>query len=684
MQKPSFSQLVDVGNLQELMNRFYAATGIPVGIIGVDGVIHIATGWQEICTGFHRVHPETLARCRESDQYINDHLHVGGYAEYRCKNGMRDLAVPLVVAGEHLATLFLGQFFYDDEVLNRDFFIDQARHFGFDESAYLAALDAVPVFSRDKVKSIMDYYTFFVGFLMETGLVHLKQLEAEQALRESKQALVENEERYRLLFEQCPDDVVIVDPHSLKVVDFNDAAHARLGYTREEFAQLSVPDYVEGVGPDYIDQRERALSEEGTAVFRLRDRTKSGDIRDTIVSVRRLELGGRPMDHCVIKDVTELKRMREELEKAQKLESLGIVAGRIAHDFNNVLTGIQGNLSIMRLLCGADDRMSERIDSCENSVAAAARLTRQLITFSSGGAPVKKVLDPRDVIEDSLSAALRGSQVAPRCELAADLWPVEADAAQLAQAVCNLLANAREAMAERGTLHVSAANRTDTGGGHFVVISVRDEGCGIAPEHLDRIFDPYFTTKEGATGLGLPILFSIVTRHGGQVKVSSNLGEGASFEVWLPASPARQAEESAERRTTGDCGRYVIVMDDDEVIREVTKDMLTMLGYRVETFCDGSELIERYLLALEAGERPAAAILDLTVPGRMGGIEAASRILQVDPAARLIVSSGYSNDAAMSNYREYGFMESLSKPFRVNQLDDVLRRVTRAECPETA
>ncbi len=673
----TFRELVDVGNLQELMDRFFAATGIPVGIIDVEDNILVATGWQDICTAFHRVHPATLERCRQSDAFIQKNLHISGYVAYKCKNGLWDLALPLLIDGMHLATLFLGQFFYEDEVPDLEFFRRQAQEFGFDAERYLAALQKVPVFSRARVKAVMDYYASFVRFLMESGVTNLKRIETEKALRES-------EERYRAVFEQSADGMTILDTATMGFADFNTAAHRRLGYTREEFGALTLFDIIEGFTPERFAECGRMVEEKGAVTFEMRDRTKSGETRDVLVSVNQFMLDGTPMHLAVIKDVSEHKRMQEELEKGQRLESLGVLAGGIAHDFNNLLTGIRGNLSLIRMRHAGDGETGARLDSCESAVQQAAGLSRQLVTFARGGDPAKERIDMRRIITDAVSFALHGSNVAGETEIPPDLWQVDADAGQMGQVLNNLLINARQAMPDGGVVRVVAANCRggvkdvpSLGPGDYIRVSVVDGGCGIPSAHRERIFDPFFTTKMGGTGLGLTSVYSIVRKHGGQVHFSPGEAMGARFDVYLPASgelpPAAAAPVAPEPFCGGGC---VVVMDDDPLIRDVAGRMLAMLGYDASTCADGEELVDLYERALDEGMRPDAVVMDLTVPGRMGGLEAATRILAIDPAAKLIVASGYSNDAVMSDHAAYGFSAAVEKPFRVTDLGEALQRVT--------
>lgn len=372
----------------------------------------------------------------------------------------------------------------------------------------------------------------------------------------------------------------------------------------------------------------------------------------------------------VFRDVTEKQQIEEELFKARKLESLGVLAGGIAHDFNNLLAGILGNLSLAREFHRTDERTCQILDAAVRATERATDLTRQLLTFSRGGAPVRKLAALGPVLHESATFALRGSNV--RCEfrIAPDLWNAEFDGGQISQVINNLVINADQAMPDGGTLFVGAENVAGADGdGRFVRIVIRDEGSGIAEENLPRIFDPYFTTKPSGSGLGLATVYSIICNHLGEIRVSSKVGEGTSIEILLPASageilpsPARSA--GMPRRTGG----RVLVMDDEELILDVAGEMLKILGY-CPTMCrDGEDALTIYMQAMKQGEPFDAVIMDLTVPGGTGGKEAARDLLAVDANARIIVSSGYSNDPVMARYTEFGFCNAIAKPYRVEVL----------------
>ena len=383
------------------------------------------------------------------------------------------------------------------------------------------------------------------------------------------------------------------------------------------------------------------------------------------------------------REISERKRAEDELIKAQKLESLGVFAGGIAHDFNNILTSILANLSFARMQLSPSHTISKRLEECEKATVRASELTRQLLTFARGGEPVKKLIDPAPLIREAASFVLRGSTVRSIVDLPADLWCLEADAGQLSQSLHNLLINAAQAMPDGGEVTVRGGNKSlDADNTHrlpagdYIRITVEDHGCGIPRENLARIFDPYFTTKSQGSGLGLASVYSIVKRHGGTVGISSTLGVGSSFDIHLPALPGKRPEGVAVKVTAElPGGGRILIMDDEDFIRAIATEILQYKGYEVASCADGREAVDLYRSARQGNVPYAAVILDLTIPGGMGGKEAAVLILELDPEAVLIVSSGYSNDPIIANYQNFGFSGSISKPFDADTLARELERL---------
>lgn len=392
---------------------------------------------------------------------------------------------------------------------------------------------------------------------------------------------------------------------------------------------------------------------------------------------------GRFVRLQVATNINERKKMEEESLKSQKLESLGVLAGGIAHDFNNLLTAVTGNISLAKTYAPLDTPLMERLEEAEKASVRAKDLTFQLLTFAKGGAPVKQVTSLKGVIEDSCRFALPGSKCKCLIDVPEDLWLVDADAGQISQVLHNLLLNSEQAMPGGGNIEVKAQNVTLDASrdlslppGDYVNISVSDNGAGIEKEHLSKIFDPYFTTKLHGNGLGLATVYSIVKKHEGHITVQSQRDIGTTFSVFLPASKEHGHERKKVQNAglTGGQGR-ILLMDDEEIVRDVTSLMLRSMGYEVEHAEDGEESIRMFKAAIESGKPFDSVIMDLTIPGGMGGREAVAELLKIDPSIKVIVASGYSNDPVMASYREYGFSGVLGKPFRIEELSEILHRV---------
>jgi PAS domain S-box-containing protein len=383
-------------------------------------------------------------------------------------------------------------------------------------------------------------------------------------------------------------------------------------------------------------------------------------------------------------DATARKKLEGQALLREKLDSLGVLAGGIAHDFNNLLTVILGNIEMAKSGLEADHPACTRLSDAEKATSRAVALTRQLLTFSRGGAPIVRTASLRHLLPETVAFALRGSNV--RCEftLAADLWPAKVDEGQIGQAIHNIVVNADQAMPDGGTIRVGAENTSVGAGeshplerGDYVRITVEDRGDGIAPEHLPRVFDPYFTTREGATGLGLATAFSIVRRHGGRLTIESERGVGTVVRIHLPAARDRGLNGEQARKPEVGAGRRVLVMDDDEAVRTIAGQMLTSVGYEVEQAADGAEAVALYREGLRIQRPFAAVILDLTVPGGMGGADAIEALRAADPGVRAIVSSGYSDNPVMAEYSRHGFVGVVAKPYR---REDLLAAVGRVVC----
>jgi PAS domain S-box-containing protein len=513
----------------------------------------------------------------------------------------------------------------------------------------------------------------------------------------------EEASRLKTLFDNASDAIFIHDLEG-RFLEVNQVACERLGYSREELLQMTLTDIE---SPEYavlMWERIEELHQRGRAFFETAHVRRDGTIIPIELSSRAIEYADDPAVLSIARDVTERKRMQQELLKAQKLESIGILAGGIAHDFNNILTAILGNVSLAKMYLEAGeetDKVIERLAEADRASMRAKDLTQRLLTFSKGGAPIKALASVEELLRDSVAFALRGSNVGCEFSIPDDLWPVEVDEGQVSQVINNLVINADQAMPEGGVIRVSAENVILEAGevitvstedvvlwaehsppledGEYVKISIQDGGIGISQEHLERVFDPYFTTKQRGSGLGLTTSYSIIKNHGGHITVESQVGVGTAVHFYLPAFPERTpTKENREENLIMGEGR-ILVMDDEEAIGELASEMLGRLGYEVTTAIDGAEVIELYKEAKDSGQPYDAVIIDLTVPGGMGGKKTIRELMKIDPEVKAIVSSGYSKDPIMADFREYGFTGVIAKPYKTKELSEVLHRAVMDE-----
>jgi len=382
--------------------------------------------------------------------------------------------------------------------------------------------------------------------------------------------------------------------------------------------------------------------------------------------------------------------LQADLARAGKLESLGLLAGGIAHDFNNLLTVLMGNISLIRLDGGLGEESARSLAQAEKAAIRARDLTQQLLTFAKGGAPIRTAVSLPEVVREVAEFALHGSKVRCQFDLPADLWPASVDKGQIGQVVQNIVINAMQAMPEGGAVDIAVSNQqlgTEMGQvlapGRYVRLDITDHGPGIAAADLGRIFDPYFTTKKHGSGLGLATVHSIVKKHAGYITAESASGRGTTFHIWLPAAedsaPLETVAPSPTARTSTNAQVRVLVMDDEQFIRDLACSILRRYGYVATAVDDGAAALSEYTRARAAGEPYAVVILDLTIPGGMGGRQTMEELLRLDPAVKAIVSSGYSNDLVLSNYQAHGFRGMVSKPYDVADFAHAVERVLKGE-----
>lgn len=511
-----------------------------------------------------------------------------------------------------------------------------------------------------------------------------RQARSARLLIRINERLAEQILKLRAIIENQDEGIAVVNPD--EVVTFsNPASDALFGVAVGTLVGCHLSEFVDA------EQMKVVLSET--------ERRRRGEHSRYELNImqpdghkRRLLITAAPQyDHTgqftgtlgLLRDITDQRKMEEELLKMQKLESLSILAGGIAHDFNNYLVAILGNISLAKLTLSPEDEAYQRLGAAENAASRAKDLTQQLLSFSKGGAPIKKVAPLAALLQQTAEFALRGSNVRLHLSVAENLWPAEFDPGQITQLITNLVINANQAMPHGGVIHIEAENVTlderhtlPLPGRHYIKLTIRDQGVGIPEKYLNKIFDPYFTTKQTGNGLGLATCYSIVKKHDGHITVDSQPGIGTTFTVYLPALPHQQlpSPPPIQPQPLNRQGK-ILVMDDDEIIRDVTAHILQRLNYQAEFAQDGRQAIDLYQQARQQGQPFDAVILDLTVPHGLGGKETMQQLLQIDPHVTAVVSSGYSNDPVVTDFEKYGFKGCMIKPYKMHELHSLLQHL---------
>ncbi len=559
-------EIIDLEQVQALMDEFYCLTGISVAIIDLDGEVGVATGWQDICTRFHRVNPETRRRCIESDTELASGVQPGTHRVYKCRNGLWDVATPVVVGGRHVGNLFLGQFFFDDDLPDVEVFRAQAQRYGFDEDAYIDAMQRVPRWSRETIDVVMSFYTRMAHMI------------------------------------------------------------AALNYGNIQLARM-------------LAERERA-------------------------EAARAELEGR-------------------LRQVQKLESIGRLAGGVAHDLNNLLVPVIGYSEILLSDYGSDPAIRGALEAIAKAGGRASDLVQQLLAFSRKQMLEFRVVDLNDILarfEPLLRSTIR-ENVTIHCVAASRLPRIRGDAAQLEQAIMSLAANAQEAMPDGGTLTIetarvcldedAASSLEGVEPGDHVVLRIADTGLGMDAETRDRVFEPFFTTRgdRGGIGLGLATVYGIVKQHGGDITVESELGAGTTFSIYLPVAAGTGARagkdaDAYENHPDHRGSETVLLVEDHEQVRCLAETILTRQGYRVLA----AECGQRALTMLDEHQGPVDLLLTDVVMPRMSGKDLFHAVSARRPGIKVLYMSGYTDDVIA----HHGIIDDatafIQKPFAVEVL----------------
>ncbi len=497
-------------------------------------------------------------------------------------------------------------------------------------------------------------------------IANLNLMLNEIKTREKKN--LELTERLNALINNIPEGFLIFDKDG-HFIDINDSFAKMLKMDKKEVLSKNVNEFSsKKFTLEQGFEKLNNIKNYGYDEFEWEIVTSEAEIIPVFVKGKNIKLGNDNLIIFSVTDISYIKELEKELVTKEKLESLGLLAGGIAHDFNNILTSISGGIEISQLLMknGKYDKVKQNLTRVLKSIERAKFLTHQLLTFSKGGAPVKKAFfDLKDLIRDTVSFILSGSSITVEYDFDEELQPVKIDPDQISLVIQNIVLNAKQALEGKGSIEVKAVNDLD-----YVKISIKDYGKGIPQEIIDKIWQPYFTTKESGNGLGLSIVYSIIKNHNGKVKVFSEIGKFTEFQIFIPTltNTERESVESQNSIEILDMNRLnVLVMDDDKDLQEILKELIELLGHKVDIAENGEQAIEMF-----KNKKYDLIFLDLTVVGGMGGKECIVKLREIDENVRAVVYSGYSNDPVMTNYRKYGFINVLKKPFTVDSLKKVI------------
>ena len=524
------------------------------------------------------------------------------------------------------------------------------------------------------------------GYLLTFAIYLSVKIFILDSRQQAEESLLESEEKYRLLVSKLP--ALVFKGYADWAVDFfDDKIEALTGYSKAEFdsRRLKWSEVIRSEDLSSVkDAFIQALRTNQSYVREYRIKAKDGGILWIQEKGQIIRHQDGKIDYIsgVFFDITERKIFEEERLIFSKMESLGVLAGGIAHDFNNILTVILGNINLAMLDLPVEYGGQKILTEAEKACFQAQSLARQLLTFAKGGAPIKELVAIEPLIRESATFACRGSAVRGEFTLPDNLWALEVDPGQINQVFQNLIINAIQAMPGGGTIKIQAENLVlaaesdlPLSPGRYVKISLQDQGGGMPAGYLAKIFDPYFTTKQKGSGLGLATSYFIIKNHHGHIAVESKLGVGTTFTIYLPAVDRKVSRPpEVEMKLYSGKGK-ILVMDDEDLVREVVGKMVVYLGYEANLARDGAEAISIFTEAQKSGQPFDAVILDLTVPGGMGGKEAMENLLKIDPKVKAIASSGYSDDPVMAEFHKYGFSAIIPKPYRVMEAGKILHDI---------
>jgi len=689
--------IINVDEIQSILDDFHYLTNMVTAVLDMNGEVIESTGWQDICAKFHRVNHETAINCTNSDLYLLKNLKPGEYVEYQCKNGLWDVVTPLFVGTKHLGNIFTGQFFYDDDEVDENFFIKQAEKYGFDKELYIDAFRRVPRYEKETIKHLMSFLVKFTIYISKISLANIQLSREIKNRKASEEALQKSETLFRTITEQSGEGVCLIDTKGHFLIA-NPALRQMTGYNNTELPGLHLKDVL---APETeIRLLPKVIS--GQSGSREIELIKK-DGTPFMVDIRGypIKLENQNCMLGIVRDITDIKIREQErknleirIRQSQKMEALGTLAGGIAHDFNNILSSIIGFTELAKLNLNEDEEATSNLDEVISAGLRARDLVRHILTFSRKSDAQKDIIQIVPLIKECIKF-LKAS-VSPNIDIRHHFTRTDitvlSDPTQLHQTLMNLFTNSAYAMKEKGgTLEVKldSINTVQEGiypikeiiPGKYVQLIISDTGCGIPENLIGKIFEPFFTTKgrmEG-TGIGLSTVYGIIKEMKGEIFVDSEEGLGTTFEILIPEQTSEPQNSIYDdvKLTTGK-GKILLVDDEPKIVNWCSQ-VLIRLGYRVTGFMNGMDALEKFKQDSNGFD---LILTDLAMP-QMTGLELVKQIKEIRSDIPVILCTGFSDGLTNQKIQACGISAMVMKPMIAGELAQVVANFLDANTTAT-